>query len=152
MKTLAPIPKEGEIYWFYPNDIVKENNQYEAKIQKVYPFSATAWKFIYTYDDYLEDLVSTPVMDIWMEELKEMFWILASETDYIIEISVPELCQQRIFVARDQDGGWHSFVTIMEKEFGILDTSNSIIVGETTKTDVDNSDIDDMPIGGEYYW
>lgn len=151
MKTLAPIPKEGDICWFYPNDIIKDNNRYEAKIKKVYPFSSTAWKFIYTYDAYLEDTVSTPIMDIWMEELQTTFWILAPKTDFIIEISVPEVCQQAIYVARDQDGGWHSFVTLMEKEFGILSIPENIGTIEGEKTDVDNSDIEDLPIGGEYW-
>ncbi len=152
MKTLAPIPKEGERYLFYTDDIIKEDHQYIATIKKVYPLELTGAKFIYQYSDYAEDIISVPLLDLWMEALDELFWILDIDTDYILEISVPELCRQPVFVARDLDGGWHSFVVLTEKEFGILDTTKTITNTLEQNSDVDNQNIDDLPIGGEYYW
>jgi hypothetical protein len=40
----------------------------------------------------------------------------------------------------------------MEKEFGILDTTKAATNKLEQNSDVDDQNIDDLPIGGEYYW
>lgn len=123
---MQPVPEQGEMLWFYANDQVKEKTEYQAKVIRVYDYWDSDKRIIYKYDDILQDTVENPIMDLWIENSIDMFWILNHETDYIIEIIVPDLCPQSIFVARDIDGGWHSMITITEKEFGILDVTGEL--------------------------
>jgi len=120
---MTPIPKEKELYWFYADDRITKGTEYAARVIRVYPYLESDQRVIYKYDDYLQDTDSFPLMDLWIDNALEMFWILSPETDYIVEMVVPDLCPQHIFAARDLDGGWHSIITISDKEFGILDTT-----------------------------
>jgi len=121
METLAPIPKVGEMHIFYADDRVKQTTEYEARILDVYEYAKTGNKYIYKYDDFYEEVVPTPLMDLWLEAKEELFWILAEKTDFIIEARIEDLCPQLVYFARDLDGGWHSFETHTPKQFGFLD-------------------------------
>lgn len=126
MSKLQRVPKEGETLWFYSNDQIRKQNECKAKVVSVIPFASTASKMVYKYDDYAEDLIAEPVMDLWLEEVLDLFWILSGETDYIIQLYVPDLCAQDVYVARTIDGGWHSFETANFKQFGILDVTGEL--------------------------
>lgn len=139
METLAPIPKVGEIYWFYANDQIKKETEYQARVTRIFTIAQTEHVWLQLYDNYLEDVIATPLMDKWIEESMDMFWIMAEKTDFVIELMVPELCQFCIYVARDIDGGWHSFVTHVPKEWGILD-----VTGEYHEK-LNCGDTDDLP-------
>ena len=121
METLAPIPKVGEVHIFYADDLVKQITECEARILDVYEYKKTADKYIYKYDSYFEEVVPTPLMDLWLEAKEELFWILADETDFIIETRIDDLCPYMTYFARDLDGGWHAFETHSVRQFGFLD-------------------------------
>ena len=123
MNTLAPIPEVGKSYWFFANDQVKEKTECEAIVTNVYSFEDSATKTLPIYDAYLEYVIDTPLMDIWIEQLDNLFWILSEQTDFIIELEIPELCSYKVYVARTIDGGWHSFETINPIQFGFLDVT-----------------------------
>lgn len=126
MDKLSPIPEVGQIYWFYADDLVKKDNEFEARITDVYTYEETAKKFVYKYDDQFQEVVPYPVMDLWLEEVMELFWILAGETDYIVRAMIPGLCPQDVYFARSLDGGWHTFETATSKQFGILDVTGEL--------------------------
>lgn len=126
MTNLAPIPEVGEVYWFYANDQVKKETEYPATVTKVIPFWESGTKMIYKYDDYLQEVVAWPLMDIWLELVPEEFWLLSDETDYFIELSIPGICPQNVYAARDTDGGWRVFETQTSKQFGILDITGEL--------------------------
>jgi hypothetical protein len=121
MEKLAPVPEIGEEYWFYANDQVKKETEFRARIMNVIPFEKGDSKIIYKYDEWTEEVVNIPLIDLWTEELLDSFWILSEKTDYFIELDVPELCHYHVYVARDVDGNWHSFETMLSKQFGFLD-------------------------------
>lgn len=123
MDTLDPIPEVNSSCLFYTNGQITKKTEYKATIKKVYPFALSDRRFIYKYDDWAEEAIVWPLMDLWMEAKDNLFWLLNKTTDYIIEISVPELCPNPIFVARSIDGGWQSFDIVSLKEFGILDVT-----------------------------
>ena len=126
MADLAPIPEVGEMYWFYANDQVKKETELPATVVKVIPFWESGTKMIYKYDDYLQEVVAWPLMDIWLELVPEEFWLLSDETDYFIELSIPDICPQNVYAARDTDGGWRVFETQTSKQFGILDITGEL--------------------------
>lgn len=128
MTNLAPLPEVGEEYWFYANDQVKQKTELRAKVKKVIPFKDGEKECIFKYDDYFQEVIDYPIMDLWLEQQPELFWILAEVTDYFIELSIPELCPQSVFAARDVDGGWHSFETHSSLQFGILDVTGDLYV------------------------
>lgn len=137
MINLSPVPNEGESYWFFADDQIKINTAYLAKVLKIYPFSGCSNKFIYKYDDLLEEVVPYPLMDLWLDGVIDTFWILENTTDFIIELYIPELCPQNVYIARDVDGGWHAFETTNSKQFGFLDITGEIhkeLINKTLKT------------------
>ena len=88
MEDKIVIPAVGEEYWFYANDQIKKNTEYRATIRRIIPFEESANVFIHKYNDLIEDLVKEPLMDLWLEQMEGLFWILAKETDFIIELSI----------------------------------------------------------------
>jgi len=126
MENLTPVPEVGQLYWFYANDQKKKETEYRARVVNVYEYAATATKFVYRYDSLTDEVINYPVMDAWIEEAAELFWILSPKTDYIVELYIPELTNFSVYIARDLDGGWHSFETVNEKQFGFLDITGEI--------------------------
>jgi hypothetical protein len=126
MTSLDPVPKKGEHCWFYTDDRVDLKHEHEAIVVEAFSFWDSGFETIARYDDVLEDVIDEPVMDLWIIDQDETFWILDEETDYIIKINVPELTARPIYVARTVDGGWHSFETVSPKEFGILDVTGEL--------------------------
>lgn len=126
MTNLAPIPEVGEKYWFYANDEVKQKTEFVATVEKVIPFLDSEKELIYKYDDYLECLVDNPLMDLWLEAVPTEFWLLSDDTDYFIQLDIPDVCPQKTFAARDTDGGWRVFETQNSKQFGILDVTGEL--------------------------
>ena len=88
MTNLAPLPEVGEEYWFYANDQVKQKTELRAKVKKVIPFKDGEKECIFKYDDYFQEVIDYPIMDLWLEQQPELFWILAEVTDYFIELSI----------------------------------------------------------------
>lgn len=126
METLAPIPEVGKEYSFFLDGRVKEEDKYLARVLAIYPFEATAKKMIYKYDDVYEEVIPNPLMDLWLEAVMDVFWILSEQTDYIVELHIPILCPQNVYVARTVDGGWHAFETTSSRQFGILDVTGEL--------------------------
>ena len=126
MKKCDPVPEEGRSYGFYANDQVTKDTEHEAKVLRVYTFDESGNKEVYVYNDIFERVESVPVMDLWIEEAMDLFWILEPQTDYIIELFIPTLIGGAVFAARDLDGGWHTFETTDEKQFGILDVTGKL--------------------------
>ena len=126
MSNLPPIPKVGQLYWFYENDQVKLDTEFQAKVIDVYTYDDATEKFIYKYDDALEEIVAYPIVDLWLEEAMDLFWILSEKTDYIIRTEIPKLCPQDVFFARTVDGEWHTFETASPRQFGILDVTGEL--------------------------
>lgn len=120
MKELSPPPKEGMIYPFFANDQIKRETCYRARVDKVIPIQESSSLHIYKYDSYFEQVIPYPIMDLWIEALSDIFWILDTETDYILRLCVPGLSSFDIYAARTVDGGWHSFETMGSNQFGIL--------------------------------
>lgn len=126
MESLAPVPIIGQKCWFYIDDVIKPENEFEVTIFAIYSYQESAKKGIYKYDNDWEEVVSIPLMDIWINQLQETFWILNPQTDYILELRIPELCPQDVYAARDLEGNWHTFETTLPKQFGILDVTGEI--------------------------
>lgn len=138
-KKHSRVPDIGESFWFYPNDIIKESAKLKAKVIGVYNFANSDQKFIYKYVDEVEEVIAVPLMDLWIDAVEENFWILAQFTDYILELQIPGLTPLCVFAARDLDGGWHAFETVVPTQFGFLDVDGiydkamSDDTGKTTK-------------------
>lgn len=126
MTSLAPIPKKGDICWFYAGDSVNKKSEYEGKVVNIIPLQKAGYIMIYKYDDYIEDVICYPLMDIWIDQVEDWFWIFDKSTDFILELSIPGACQCSIYAARDLDGGWHTFETIVPRQFGILDVTGEL--------------------------
>lgn len=118
-----PVPSIDAIYWFYGRDRIKLDSEFEAKIVEIYSANEAIYQRIPQYNSDLHEMDYVPLLDVWLDSLDEMFWILSDDTDYIIKIEVPELCKVPIYCARTKDGGWHSFETNNPNQFGILDTT-----------------------------
>jgi hypothetical protein len=123
MATFDPVPKIGQTYPFFIDDKIDAKSEISATILNIYSFVDSGNKFIYKYDDFAEDVIPIPIMDLWIEEAADLFWILANETDYIIEAHISDLCPQNVYFARTIDGEWHTFETTDKKQFGILDVT-----------------------------
>ena len=121
--TLAPIPKKGETYWFYLCGKIKIKDEFEAIVEQVIPFAECDTYFVRQYYAELEDIVETAVMDIWLENQDEMFWLLAEMTDYIIEVSIPNLTPAKVYFARTTDGEWYSLEVNTPRHLGLLDVT-----------------------------
>ena len=121
--SLAPIPKKGETYYFYLCGKIKIKDEFEAIIEQVIPYEEGEQYCVRQYYAELEDVVETPILDIWLENQDSTFWLLAETTDYIIEASIPNLTPCKIYFARTIDGEWYSLEVNTPRHLGLLDVT-----------------------------
>ena len=73
------------------------------------------------YYDYKSSLY-----DIWQSEIERYDWIIAKDTDYIVEASIPEYDDNLIYFVRTKDGGWFSMNIQSDWQGGRLDIDGKL--------------------------
>ncbi len=89
---LQPVPEVGKEYHIFDDGKIRPNRHYIIKILEVIPF---------------DEFNDTEVLESWLEEVKECYWLYAPETDYFVKTDYDGEGMTAYFV-RTTDGGWFS--------------------------------------------
>jgi len=106
-----PIPEVGKDYHFFDDGKIRRSRHYIATIKRIIT-KEEAKSIIFELTEYFDENTcydyKSSLYDIWQSETEEYDWIIAKDTDYIIEASIPEYDDNLIYFVRTKDGGWFS--------------------------------------------
>ena len=133
MLTIAQVPQIGKTYKFY--DDGKASREYDAIVKRI--ISKTDAKTImfkarldennklstyYNKELDNEYIFEKSLHDIWRNEIKGTNWLLAENTDYLIECSIPDYDEYPIWFVRTRTNDWFSLNIQSDWQGGLLDT------------------------------
>lgn len=109
-----PVPEVGKDYHFFDDGKITRSRHYIATIKRIITkeeaksiiFELTEYFHTDNGDDYYN--YKSSLYDIWKNETEEYDWIIAKDTDYIVEAAIPEYDDNLIYFVRTKDGGWFS--------------------------------------------
>ena len=130
---MITIPQIGKTYKFY--DDGKASREYDAIVKRI--ISKTDAKTImfkarlnednelstyYNKELDNEYIFEKSLHDIWRNEIKGTNWLLAENTDYLIECSIPDYDEYPIWFVRTRTNDWFSLNIQSDWQGGLLDT------------------------------
>jgi len=130
-KEKENLPVVGKDYHFFDDGKITHSRHYIAKILEVIPIEeakniiiSTPRKYDYVTNQNV--FIDMSLYDIWVDEAKEIDWIFANDTDYIIKSSIPKYDDDPIYFARTKDGGWFSMDVTNWWQGGRLDIDGKL--------------------------
>ena len=122
------VPEVGKEYHFFDDGKIRRSRHYIATIKRLITkeeakninFELTEY-FIDDCYDYKSSLY-----DIWQSEIERYDWIIAKDTDYIVEASIPDYDENLIYFVRTKDGGWFSMNIQSDWQGGRLDIDGKL--------------------------
>ena len=126
-----PVPEVGKEYHFFDDGKISPSRHSIATITRILTkeeakninFELTEYFHTDDGDDYYDYKAS--LYDIWQGEIKEYYWLIAEDTDYIVEASIPDYDENLIYFVRTKDGGWFSMNIQSSWQGGRLDVDGS---------------------------
>lgn len=126
------IPEVNKQYHFFDDGKISSSRHYIATITKILTkeeakninFELTEYFHTDDGDDYYD--YKTSLYDIWQGEIKEYYWLIAEDTDYIVEASIPDYDENLIYFVRTKDGGWFSMNIQSSWQGGRLDIDGKL--------------------------
>lgn len=144
MITIAQIPQIGKAYKFY--DDGKASREYDAIVTKIISKFDDARAIMFKarldednelstyYNKELDNeyIYEKSLYDIWQNEIKGVNWLLAGNTDYFIECSIPDYDKYPIWFVRTKTNDWFSLNIQSDWQGGLLDVDNMIAKRKNT--------------------
>ena len=126
-----PIPIIGHQYDFFDDGKISLSRHYIATIKRVIPLSEADNVFVRTLTWGLDEphYVDSPLSGVWEIFKTEHDWIMAKNTDFFVECSIPDFDDDPIWFARDINGGWFSMDIQSGWQAGQLDIDGSLYKG-----------------------
>lgn len=126
------IPEVNKQYHFFDDGKISSSRHYIATIIRILTkeeakninFELTEYFHTDDGDDYYD--YKTSLYDIWQGEIKEYYWLIAEDTDYIVEASIPDYDENLIYFVRTKDGGWFSMNIQSDWQGGRLDIDGKL--------------------------
>ena len=124
-----PVPEVRKDYHFFDDGKISRSRHYIATIKKLIT-KEEAKSIIFELTEYFNDDdyydYKSSLYDIWQSEIERYDWIIAKDTDYIVEASIPEYDDNLIYFVRTKDGGWFSMNIQNDWQGGRLDIDGKI--------------------------
>lgn len=112
---LKRVPKIGEILPAFDDGKIRPSRLFETEIIDIIPFEEANDIEVYGIDkDFTEatgDVIyrdDINLIEAWMIEKKDIYWLFADETDYFIRARVVGDVEEDQWFARTKYGGWFS--------------------------------------------
>ena len=127
-KTKQEVPHVGKQYHFFDDGKITPSRHSIATVLRVIPISEASNVLVKARDwDYDEPVYSLrPITEIWKEDAFEHDWVMAQETDYLIECAIPDYDENNIWFARTTEGGWFSMDIQSGWQAGRLDVDGEL--------------------------
>ena len=127
-KKKQQVPEVGKQYHFFDDGKIRPSRHSIATVLRVIPISEASNVLVKERDcDYDEPVYSMrPITEIWKEDVFEHDWLMAQETDYLIECAIPDYDDNNIWFARTTDGGWFSMDIQSGWQAGRLDVDGKL--------------------------
>lgn len=87
-----PVPEVGKEYHIFDDDKIRPSRHYLASITNIISF---------------EECTDTELQTAWKENVKEAYWLFATETDYFVKVA-SDFDKDPLYFVRTVDGGWFS--------------------------------------------
>ena len=124
-----PVPEVGKEYHFFDDGKIRHSRHYIATIKRLIT-KEEAKSIIFKLTEYFNDDdyhdYKSSLYDIWQSEIERYDWIIAKDTDYIVEASIPEYDDNLIYFVRTKDGGWFSMNIQSDWQGGRLDIDGKL--------------------------
>lgn len=127
-----PVPEVGKEYHFFDDGKISPGRHYIATITRILT-KEEAKNIIFELTEYFhngdeEDKYDykESLYDIWQDDIKEHYWLIAEDTDYIVEASIPDYDENLIYFVRTKDGGWFSMDIQSSWQGGRLDVTGNL--------------------------
>lgn len=129
-KTKQDVPDIGRQYHFFDDGKITPSRHSIATVTRVIPFSEASSIMVKAreWDLEIDDpiYVEKPITEIWKKYVEEHDWVMATETDYFIECSIPDYDDNPIWFARDTSEGWFSMDIQSGWQAGRLDVDGKL--------------------------
>jgi hypothetical protein len=135
---MITIPQIGKTYKFY--DDGKASREYDAIVTKIVSKDDAKTIMFKAYLDEDNELSTyydneldneytfeKSLFDIWRDEVKNTDWLLAENTDYLIECSIPDYDKYPIWFVRTRTNDWFSLNIQSDWQGGLLDTDGMMV-------------------------
>lgn len=122
------IPEVNKQYHFFDDGKISSSRHYIATIKRIIT-KEEAKSIIFELTEYFNDDYydyKASLYDIWKNETEEYDWIIAKDTDYIVEAAIPEYDDDLIYFVRTKDGGWFSMNIQSSWQGGRLDIDGKL--------------------------
>ena len=123
------VPEVGKEYHFFDDGKIRRSRHYIATIKRIIT-KEEAKSIIFKLTEYFNDDdyydYKSSLYDIWQSEIERYDWIIAKDTDYIVEASIPEYDDNLIYFVRTKDGGWFSMNIQSDWQGGRLDIDGKL--------------------------
>ena len=129
-KAKQEVPQVGKQYHFFDDGKITPSRHSIATVTRVVPFSEANSIIVKAreWDLEIDDpiYVDKPITEVWKNNVIEHDWIMNTETDYLIECSIPDYDENLIWFARDTSGGWFSMDIQSSWQAGRLDVDGKL--------------------------
>lgn len=117
---MQEVPKVGEFYHFWDDGKTSPSRHYICKIERIVNLKEAAEIMV----DYFETKMS--LVNAWKRDANQHDWLMAKETDVLIEISCPKYDDEKLWAARTKDGGWFTMNIQSSWQGGRVDVEGKI--------------------------
>lgn len=105
---MKPVPKIGEIYPLFDDGKLNDTRLYYGEVTRILTVEEAKTEIVKhlekTEDDYV--LVERTLYDVWKQEILDADFLFSQDTDYFVEISVPDYDENLLWAVRTKEGGW----------------------------------------------
>ena len=126
------LPIVGQQYHFFDDGKIHHGRHYIATVLRIVPFNEAKDIIVKEFDWNLYDLcndeclVDQCILDTWEREKQSAHWLYAPETDYFVELSVPEYDINNLWAVRTKHGEWFTMDIQSTWQSGKLDVDGSL--------------------------
>ena len=129
-KAKQEVPQVGKQYHFFDDGKITPSRHSIATVTRVVPFSEANSIIVKAreWDLEIDDpiYVDKPITEVWKNDVTDHDSIMNTETDYLIECSIPDYDENLIWFARTTEGGWFSMDIQSGWQAGRLDVDGKL--------------------------
>lgn len=105
---MKPVPKIGETYPLFDDGKLTDTRLYYGEVKRILTVDESKTEIVKHLEKIGDDygLVDRTLYDIWKQEILDADFLFSQDTDYFVEISVPDYDENMLWAVRTKDGGW----------------------------------------------
>ena len=123
---MIEVPQVGQIYHFFDDGKMSKNRHYKAECLEVITPEEAKKVVLEIPTDGSSDTQKASLYNIWRDNVRELDWMYAEETDYFVRCRVPDFDENDLWFVRTINNRWFSMDIQSWWQVGLLDVSNDM--------------------------